>query len=125
MEWEAAIVNTLSPGDHVLMVETGHFAALWRDLAQKFGLVVDYLPGDWRHGIDAEAVAVKLSDDRDRSIKAVMCVHNETSTGVTSGIAAVRRAMDAEKHPALAAKLFTIRGRSRSKARKMLSSPAR
>src|SRR3984885_3772656 len=99
--WEAAIVNTLSPGDHVLMVETGHFAALWRDLAQKFGLVVDYLPGDWRHGINAETVAARLSDDRDRAIKAVMCVHNETSTGVTSDIAAVRRAMDAEKHPAL------------------------
>jgi len=99
--WEAAIVNTLSPGDHVLMVETGHFAALWRDLAQKFGLVVDYLPGDWRHGIEVEAVAARLSDDRDRAIKSVMCVHNETSTGVASDIAAVRRAMDAEKHPAL------------------------
>jgi alanine-glyoxylate transaminase / serine-glyoxylate transaminase / serine-pyruvate transaminase len=99
--WEAAIVNTLSPGDHVLMVETGHFAALWRDLAQKFGLVVDYLPGDWRHGIDVEAVAARLSADRDRAIKAVMCVHNETSTGVTSDIAPVRKAMDAEKHPAL------------------------
>jgi alanine-glyoxylate transaminase/serine-glyoxylate transaminase/serine-pyruvate transaminase len=99
--WEAAIVNTLSPGDHVLMVETGHFAALWRDLAQKFGLVVDYLPGDWRHGINAETVAARLSADRDRAIKAVMCVHNETSTGVTSDIAAVRKAMDAEKHPAL------------------------
>jgi alanine-glyoxylate transaminase / serine-glyoxylate transaminase / serine-pyruvate transaminase len=99
--WEAAIVNTLSPGDHVLMVETGHFAALWRDLAQKFGVIVDYLPGDWRHGIDVEAVAARLADDDDRAIKAVMCVHNETSTGVTSDIAAVRRAMDAEKHPAL------------------------
>jgi alanine-glyoxylate transaminase / serine-glyoxylate transaminase / serine-pyruvate transaminase len=99
--WEAAIVNTLSPGDHVLMVETGHFAALWRDLAQKFGVVVDYLTSDWRHGIDVEAVAARLSDDRDRAIKAVMCVHNETSTGVTSDIAAVRKAMDAEKHPAL------------------------
>jgi alanine-glyoxylate transaminase/serine-glyoxylate transaminase/serine-pyruvate transaminase len=99
--WEAAIVNTLSPGDHVLMVETGHFAALWRELAQKFGLVVDYLPGDWRHGINVETVAARLSADRDRAIKAVMCVHNETSTGVTSDIAAVRRAMDAEKHPAL------------------------
>ena len=99
--WEAAIVNTLSPGDHVLMVETGHFAALWRDLAQKFGLVVEYLPGDWRHGIDAQLVAGRLSSDRDRAIKAVMCVHNETSTGVTSNIAAVRKAMDEEKHPAL------------------------
>ena len=99
--WEAAIVNTLSAGDHVLMFETGHFAALWRDLAQKFGLIVDYVPGDWRHGIDAQAVAAKLSSDADQAIKAVMCVHNETSTGVTSNIAAVRKAMDAEKHPAL------------------------
>ncbi len=99
--WEAAIVNTLSPGDHVLMVETGHFAALWRDLAQKFGLIVDYLPGDWRRGVDVGAVTARLSDDRDRAIKAVMCVHNETSTGVTSDIAAVRRAMNAEEHPAL------------------------
>jgi len=99
--WESAIVNTLSPGDHVLMIETGHFAALWRDLAQKFGIIVDYVPGDWRHGIDAQLVASRLSDDRKRAIKAVMCVHNETSTGVTSDIAAVRKAMDAEKHPAL------------------------
>jgi alanine-glyoxylate transaminase / serine-glyoxylate transaminase / serine-pyruvate transaminase len=99
--WEAAIVNTLSPGDQVLMIETGHFAALWRSLAQKFGLIVDYVPGDWRHGIDAQVVATRLSSDRDRAIKAVMCVHNETSTGVTSNIAAVRKVMDAEKHPAL------------------------
>ena len=99
--WEAAIVNTLSPGDHVLMIETGHFAALWRDLAQKFGIIVDYLPGDWRHGIDAQQVASRLSNDRNGAIKAVMCVHNETSTGVTSDIAAVRKAMDAQKHSAL------------------------
>jgi alanine-glyoxylate transaminase / serine-glyoxylate transaminase / serine-pyruvate transaminase len=99
--WEAAIVNTLSPGDQVLMIETGHFAALWRDLAQKFGLIVDYLPGDWRHGISVSAVATKLSHDRERAFKAVMCVHNETSTGITSDIAAVRQALDAEKHPAL------------------------
>ncbi len=99
--WEAAIVNTLSPGDHVLMIETGHFSALWRDLAQKFGIIVDYLPGDWRHGIDAQQVASRLSNDRNGTIKAVMCVHNETSTGVTSDIAAVRKAMDAQKHPAL------------------------
>ena len=99
--WEAAIVNTLSAGDRVLMIETGHFAALWRNLAQKFGLVVEYVPGDWRHGIDAQLVTARLSSDQDRKIKAVMCVHNETSTGVTSNIAAVRKAMDAEKHPAL------------------------
>jgi alanine-glyoxylate transaminase/serine-glyoxylate transaminase/serine-pyruvate transaminase len=99
--WEAAIVNTLSPGDHVLMFETGHFSALWRDLAQKFGLIVEYVPGDWRHGIDAEAVAARLSSDRNQAIQAVLCVHNETSTGITSDIAAVRKAMDAERHPAL------------------------
>jgi alanine-glyoxylate transaminase / serine-glyoxylate transaminase / serine-pyruvate transaminase len=99
--WEAAIVNTLSPSDHVLMMEMGHFAALGSDLAQKFGLIVDYLLGDWRHGIEAPKVAAKLANDRDRLIKAVMCVHNETSTGVTSDIAAVRKAMDAENHPAL------------------------
>ena len=99
--WEAAIVNTLSAGDRVLIFETGHFAALWRNLAQKFGLVVEYVPGDWRHGIDAQLVTARLSGDQDREIKAVMCVHNETSTGVTSNIAAVRKAMDAEKHPAL------------------------
>jgi alanine-glyoxylate transaminase / serine-glyoxylate transaminase / serine-pyruvate transaminase len=99
--WEAAIVNTLSAGDRVLIFETGHFAALWRNLAQKFGLVVEYVPGDWRHGIDAQLVAARLSSDQDRKIKAVMCVHNETSTGVTSNIAAVRKALDAEKHPAL------------------------
>jgi alanine-glyoxylate transaminase/serine-glyoxylate transaminase/serine-pyruvate transaminase len=83
------------------MFETGQFAVLWRQLAQKFGLIVDLVPGDWRHGIDAHVVAARLSSDRDRTIKAVMCVHNETSTGVTSDIAAVRKAMDAEKHPAL------------------------
>ena len=99
--WEAAIVNTLSPGDQVLMMETGHFSRLWRDLAQKFGLIVDYVPGDWRHGIDAQVVAAKLSRDRERTIQAVMCVHNETSTGITSDIAAIRKAMDAENHPAL------------------------
>jgi alanine-glyoxylate transaminase / serine-glyoxylate transaminase / serine-pyruvate transaminase len=99
--WEAAIVNTLSAGDHVLMVETGHFAALWRNLAQKFGVIVDYIEGDWRHGIDAQAVAARLTSDSDRVIKAVMCVHNETSTGITSNIAAVREAMDKERHPAL------------------------
>ena len=98
---EAALVNTLSPGDRVLMVETGWFAALWRDIALKMGLTVDFIPGDWRHGVDAEAVAEKLAADQDRSIKAVAVVHNETSTGVTSDIAAVRRAMDGADHPAL------------------------
>ena len=99
--WEAAIVNTLSPGDRVLMFETGQFAVLWRRIAENFGLVVDFVPGDWRHGISAATVEAKLKEDRAHGIKAVMCVHNETSTGVTSRIDAVRRAMDAAKHPAL------------------------
>lgn len=99
--WEAAIVNTLSPGDRVLMFETGHFATLWRKLSQAFGLVVDFVPGDWRHGVDPATVESKLREDKDHSYKAVMCVHNETSTGVTSRIGEVRKAMDAAGHPAL------------------------
>jgi alanine-glyoxylate transaminase/serine-glyoxylate transaminase/serine-pyruvate transaminase len=99
--WEAALVNTLSPGDRVVMVETGHFANLWRDMAVKLGLQVDLIPGDWRHGVDAAIIAEKLADDRDHAIKAVAVVHNETSTGVTSDIPAVRRAIDEVKHPAL------------------------
>ena len=99
--WEAAIVNTLSPGDRVLMFETGHFATLWRKIAQQFGLQVDFVEGDWRHGVDPAAVEAKLKDDAAHAIKAVFCVHNETSTGVTSRIGEVRKAMDAAKHPAL------------------------
>jgi alanine-glyoxylate transaminase / serine-glyoxylate transaminase / serine-pyruvate transaminase len=99
--WEAAFVNTLSPGDTVLMVETGHFAMLWRDMAVKLGLQVDLIPGDWRHGVDAAAVREKLTADTARAIKAVAVVHNETSTGITSSIPAVRRAIDAAGHPAL------------------------
>ena len=99
--WEAAIVNTLSAGDRVLMFETGQFATLWRNIAESFGLVVDFVPGDWRHGIDSRAVEGKLAEDARHEIKAVMCVHNETSTGVTSRLGEVRRAMDAAKHPAL------------------------
>ena len=99
--WEAALVNTLNPGDRVLAFETGHFATLWSKMAANLGLRVDFVPGDWRHGVDPAAVAAKLSDDRNHEIKAVMVVHNETSTGVTSNVAAVRRAMDDGKHPAL------------------------
>src|SRR5271165_1958338 len=96
-----AIVNTLSAGDRVLMFETGQFATLWRNVAESFGLVVDFVPGDWRHGIDSTVVEAKLAQDARHEIKAVMCVHNETSTGVTSRLGEVRRAMDAAKHPAL------------------------
>src|SRR5512139_3593309 len=93
--WEAALVNTLSPGDRVLMVETGHFAALWNKMAGKLGLVTEFLPTDWRRGADAAAIEAKLKDDTAQAIKAVCVVHNETSTGATSRIALVRKAIDA------------------------------
>ena len=99
--WEAALVNTLSPGDTVLMAETGHFATLWRDMAARLGVNVDFVPGDWRHGVDPAAIAAKLDADKARAIKAVAIVHNETSTGVTSRVADVRAQIDAAKHPAL------------------------
>jgi alanine-glyoxylate transaminase/serine-glyoxylate transaminase/serine-pyruvate transaminase len=99
--WEAAIVNTLSPGDRVLMFETGHFGTLWQKVALNFGINVDFVPGDWRHGVPPQAVEAKLRDDAGKEIKAVMCVHNETSTGVTSRISEVRQAMDRAGHPAL------------------------
>ena len=99
--WEAAIVNTLSPGDKVLMVETGHFATLWRQMAGRLGIEVDFVPGDWRHGADPAVIEAKLAEDKGHTIKAVMVVHNETSTGVTSRIAEVRKAIDAVSHPAL------------------------
>jgi alanine-glyoxylate transaminase/serine-glyoxylate transaminase/serine-pyruvate transaminase len=99
--WEAALVNTLSPGDKVLMFETGHFASLWRQLAERLSLTVEFVPGDWRHGVRSAQVEAKLAEDTRHEIKAVCCVHNETSTGVTSDITAVRRALDAAAHPAL------------------------
>ncbi len=99
--WEAALVNTLSPGDKVLMVETGHFATLWSRMAGRLGLEVELIPGDWRHGVDPAAVARHLADDRARKIKAVCIVHNETSTGVASRVAEVRKAIDGSGHPAL------------------------
>ncbi len=99
--WEAALVNTLSPGDRVLMFETGQFATLWRAIAEKLGLVVDFVPGDWRSGIDPMLVEAKLAEDKGHTYKAVLAVHNETSTGVTSRIAAIRQAIDRAHHPAL------------------------
>jgi len=99
--WEAALVNTLSPGDRVLMAETGHFAALWKKLAERLGLAVEFLPGDWRHGVSADAIEGRLTADREHAIKAVCVVHNETSTGVTSRIPDVRGAIDRARHPAL------------------------
>jgi len=99
--WEAALVNTLSAGDRVLMAETGHFATLWQKLAGKLGLQVEFLPGDWRHGADPEAIEKRLRADAAKTIKAVCVVHNETSSGVVSRIADVRKAIDASGHPAL------------------------
>ena len=99
--WEAALVNALSPGDKVLMVETGQFATLWRNLAERFGLHVEFIPGDWRSGVNPVQIGQSLSDDRQHEIKAVCVVHNETSTGVTSNIQAVRQVMDDTAHPAL------------------------
>lgn len=99
--WEAALVNTLSPGDNVLMFDIGQFAAGWRDVAARFGLQVDLVPGDWRRGVDPEIVQAKLTEDREHRIKAVCVVHNETSTGVASRVGAVREAMNRARHPAL------------------------
>jgi len=99
--WEAAIVNTLSPGDKVVMFETGQFASLWKKMADKLGLVVDFIPGDWRHGADAAVLETRLAEDKGHAIKAVMVVHNETSTGVTSRIPLIRQAIDRANHPAL------------------------
>jgi alanine-glyoxylate transaminase/serine-glyoxylate transaminase/serine-pyruvate transaminase len=99
--WEAALVNTLSPGDQVLMYETGHFASLWQKMALKLGLQPEFLAGDWRIGADPAAIEKRLRADSGNHIKAVCVVHNETSTGVTSRIAEVRKAVDAAKHPAL------------------------
>jgi alanine-glyoxylate transaminase/serine-glyoxylate transaminase/serine-pyruvate transaminase len=99
--WEAALVNTLSPGDLVLMAETGHFATLWQKLAGRLGLEVEFIPGDWRRGADPETIEKRLRADAEKRIKAVCVVHNETSTGVVSRIGEVRRAIDAAGHPAL------------------------
>jgi alanine-glyoxylate transaminase/serine-glyoxylate transaminase/serine-pyruvate transaminase len=99
--WEAAIVNTLSPGDRVLMFETGHFASLWREMAARLGIDIDFVPGDWRHGADPKLLEQKLTEDKDHRIKAVAVVHNETSTGVTSRIGELRKIIDKTKHPAL------------------------
>ena len=99
--WEAALVNTLSPGDRVLMCETGQFATLWYNMAKRLGLVPEFIAGDWRHGIDVAAVEAHLAADRTHAIKAVCVVHNETSTATASNIPAVRKALDAAAHPAL------------------------
>lgn len=99
--WEASLVNTLSPGDSVLMFETGFFATQWKNVATRLGLEVDFVPGDWRSGVDPIVVERKLAEDHEKKFKAVAIVHNETSTGVTSRIAEIRKAMDRAGHPAL------------------------
>jgi alanine-glyoxylate transaminase / serine-glyoxylate transaminase / serine-pyruvate transaminase len=98
---EAALVNTLSPGDRVLIFETGHFSSVWQGIAERLGLRVDYVPGNWRRGASAAELERRLSSDPDHTFKAVVVVHNETSTGVASRISDLRRAMDAVGHPAL------------------------
>jgi alanine-glyoxylate transaminase/serine-glyoxylate transaminase/serine-pyruvate transaminase len=99
--WEAALVNCFSPGDKVLMVETGHFASLWQKMAGKLGLQVELIATDWRRGADSATVEAKLKEDKAHTIKAVCVVHNETSTGATSRIPLIRKAIDAAGHPAL------------------------
>ena len=99
--WEAALVNTLSPGDRVLMFETGHFATLWKGLAKRLGLQPEFIAGDWRSGADPAAIGARLAEDKNHEIKAVCVVHNETSTGCTSRIEEVRKAIDGAGHPAL------------------------
>ena len=99
--WEAALVNTLSPGDRVLMAETGHFAMLWKKLAERMSLTVELMPGDWRQGANPAEIEKRLRADTGRAIKAVCVVHNETSTGVTTPVAPIRSAIDRVGHPAL------------------------
>lgn len=110
--WEAALVNVMSPGDKVLMFETGHFSTLWKKMALRLGIEPEFLalagqdeatglPNSWRHGVQADLIELRLRQDTERQIKAVCVVHNETSTGVTSDIVAVRRAIDAAGHSAL------------------------
>jgi alanine-glyoxylate transaminase/serine-glyoxylate transaminase/serine-pyruvate transaminase len=99
--WEASLVNTLSPGDKVLAFDIGEFARNWAEVARRLGLDVDVVPGDWRHGVDPETVETRLRDDREHRIRAVLVVHNETSTGVTSRLPDIRRAIDRAAHPAL------------------------
>jgi len=99
--WEAALINVLSPGDKILMFETGHFATLWKTMATKLGLKAEFIESDWRSAADPAAIEARLREDKNHEIKAVCVVHNETSTGVTSNIADVRKAIDAARHPAL------------------------
>ena len=99
--WEAALTNTMSPGDRVLMVETGQFATLWKKMAERMGLKPEFIATDWRQGADPKAIEAKLKEDKNKEIKAVCVLHNETSTGALTPIAEIRKAIDAAGHPAL------------------------
>jgi alanine-glyoxylate transaminase/serine-glyoxylate transaminase/serine-pyruvate transaminase len=99
--WEAALVNTLSAGDKVLMFETGQFASLWKKMAERIGLKPEFISTDWRQGVDPKAIEAKLREDKGKAIKAVCVLHNETSTGALTPIAEIRKAIDAAGHPAL------------------------
>jgi alanine-glyoxylate transaminase / serine-glyoxylate transaminase / serine-pyruvate transaminase len=99
--WEAALVNTLSPGDKVLMVETGQFATLWKKMAERIGLKPEFMATDWRQGADPNAIEARLREDKNKEIKAVCILHNETSTGALTPVAEIRKAIDAANHPAL------------------------
>ena len=99
--WEGALTNTLSPGDKVLMVETGQFATLWKRMAERIGLKPEFIATDWRHGADPKAIGAKLREDKNKEIKAVCILHNETSTGALTPVADIRKAIDAANHPAL------------------------
>ena len=99
--WEAALTNTMSPGDKVLMVETGQFATLWKKMAERIGLKPEFITTDWRHGADPKTIEAKLREDKAKEIKAVCILHNETSTGALTPIAEIRKAIDAANHPAL------------------------
>ena len=99
--WEAALTNTLSPGDKVLMVETGQFATLWKKMAARIGLKPEFIATDWRHGADPKAIEAKLREDKNKEIKAVCILHNETSTGALTPVADIRKVIDAANHPAL------------------------
>ncbi|HTQ81754.1 MAG TPA: aminotransferase class V-fold PLP-dependent enzyme, partial [Pseudolabrys sp.] len=99
--WEGALVNTMSPGDKVLMVETGQFATLWKKMAESLGLQTEFIGGDWRTGVDPARVEARLREDKKHEIKAVCFLHNETSTGCLSSVADVRKAVDRAGHPAL------------------------
>src|SRR5215510_1862061 len=99
--WEAALVNTLSPGDKVLMVETGQFATLWKKMAENLGLVLEFIATDWRIGADPAVIEARLREDKRKEVKAVCFLHNETSTGCLSPVAEIRKAIDKARHPAL------------------------